>query len=129
MMNILLEKNRHAKRETNIADIRERTNATMLSLLCIFTSNQKSINEERNTNPRNGKIVNPILINTLSSRKYVDIHMKSNTALVCAAIVYTLLRELFTFRKSINICIEATNINTISIIVEVLKYIYASREM
>ena len=129
MMNILLEKNRHAKRETNIADIRERTNATMLSLLCIFTSNQKSINEERNTNPRNGKIVNPILINTLSSRKYVDIHMKSNTALVCPAIVYTLLRELFTLRKSINICIKETDINTISINVEVLKYKYASKDV
>ncbi len=91
---------------------RERPKLERPSLLCIFISNQKSIRDVMNTKPRKSHSPIPNLTYTLSSKKNVDIHIKSKTALVWLTIVYTLLRELLTLINRIKSCREATPIKT-----------------
>jgi hypothetical protein len=81
-MKMFVVKKIPADTDTKMEDRKESKKLNSSSLLCTFISNQKSIRDEINTSARKFHKSKPKRMYTLSSRKKVDIHMKSNTALV-----------------------------------------------
>lgn len=122
MTNIFVLQKDPTNTEITIADKRDMVNVDIPPLLCTFRSASRIAQEKRNVVRTTPTRSSPTLTITLSTRKKVEIHMKSKTARVCEEIEYIFFREPLTLRNRTKIWSIAITINAISIIKDVLKY-------